>query len=413
MSPRQCRLLAGIAALFIAACGPSRLSQQDLSRQLASPDNRLQPDIAIYHTPDSSLLYFSLRTSELLFVKIEDTVRASLKVRYQLHASFEAAALLDSASLHFTVYPDSLGDLLKTHMTFRMPQEGKGVIRVFVSDEFRKKESEWIYEVNRTPAMLQQQFLLSDSSGIPLVRNFVRPGEFFYITSQMFGNSSLLVRCYFRTFNIPAPPFSKTPDPVFSLRQDSLFSYRTGDALRLESPGIYHFQADTSLKTGFTVFVFDTWFPEIKSPDQLIEPLRYLTMRKEYEELLKKPDPKVAAEEFWLKTGGINDRSKALIRIYYQRVQEANRRFTSYLPGWKTDRGMIYTIFGPPATVYRTESLEQWIYSLDSGGSVTFDFKRKGNPFTGNDFSLQRREEFDYPWYQSVERWRQGNISLR
>ena len=33
---------------------------------------------------------------------------------------------------------------------------------------------------------------------------------------------------------------------------------------------------------------------------------------------------------------------------YYQRIAYANEHFTSGIPGWKTDRGRIYIMFGPP-----------------------------------------------------------------
>jgi GWxTD domain-containing protein len=399
--------------LLLPACGPPRLSQQDFSSQLATPDNRLQPELTVYHTGDSSFLFFAVSTSDLLYKVVDDTARASFSIRYELHASFEATAILDSATYSYSLPADSSVSFIKGRFSFLPPPNGKAILKVNISDDFRKVNSERLQLVSNLPVNLQQKFVLTDTSGSTLVRNYVAPDEYFKLRSVVFGKASLLVRCYFRNFHHPAPPFSKAADPVFTFRPDSLFRNHEGDSLRLDQPGIYHFQPDTALKTGYTVFVFDPWFPEIKSPRQLIEPLRYITMRNEYEEMLKKPDPKKAAEEFWLKTGGRNDRSKALIRIYYQRVQEANRRFTSYVPGWKTDRGMIYVVFGPPGSVFRSQQLEQWTYNTESNGTIIFDFKPKGNPFTDNDFSLVRREEFDYAWYQSVERWRQGNISLR
>ena len=37
---------------------------------------------------------------------------------------------------------------------------------------------------------------------------------------------------------------------------------------------------------------------------------------------------------------------------YYRRVRFANEEFTQYKDGWKTDRGMIYILFGPPNQVF-------------------------------------------------------------
>lgn len=398
--------------LLIISCGPTRLSQQDMSSQLAAPDARLQPYFTIYQTADSTFLYGLVHTTELLYHIENDTAKALFSVYYELRPSFESALIHDSSTYYFPLLRDSVAGDFRFWFPIKKIPGVRPVLKLLVKDEFLKKESERILIPDFTANNLQQKFVLADTTGIPLVRTTVRPDETFTFISSIYGTASTLVRCYFRTFPHPAPPFSKKADPRFSFRPDSIFQYNVGNHLQLHREGIYHFQTDTSGKEGFTVFVFDPWFPEFKSPAQLIPPLRYLTMRNEYQEMLQKENPKEAAESFWLKTGGRNDRSKALIRIYYQRAQEANRRFTSYVPGWKTDRGMIYMILGPPASVYRSDNLEQWTYNTDNG-TITLDFKQILNPFTDNDFSLVRREEYEYPWYQWVDKWRKGNISLR
>ena len=39
---------------------------------------------------------------------------------------------------------------------------------------------------------------------------------------------------------------------------------------------------------------------------------------------------------------------------YYGRVWYANEHFDAWQPGWETDRGMIYILFGPPDEIQRT-----------------------------------------------------------
>ncbi|MBI4482803.1 MAG: GWxTD domain-containing protein [Acidobacteria bacterium] len=63
---------------------------------------------------------------------------------------------------------------------------------------------------------------------------------------------------------------------------------------------------------------------------------------------------------------------------YYRRIQYANERFASGIPGWKTDRGMTYIKFGPPD---RTESHPTGGHyqrmSWEGGGSTsTYPFER-------------------------------------
>ena len=63
--------------------------------------------------------------------------------------------------------------------------------------------------------------------------------------------------------------------------------------------------------------------------------------------------PKVALDDFWIKCGGNIDKARELIRIYYTRVFYSNYYFTSYKEGWRSERGMIYIIYGPPDKVYK------------------------------------------------------------
>ena len=43
-----------------------------------------------------------------------------------------------------------------------------------------------------------------------------------------------------------------------------------------------------------------------------------------------------------------------IMEEYYSRVWYANEHFDAWQPGWETDRGMIYILFGPPDEIQRT-----------------------------------------------------------
>jgi GWxTD domain-containing protein len=68
---------------------------------------------------------------------------------------------------------------------------------------------------------------------------------------------------------------------------------------------------------------------------------------------------------------------------HYRRIAYANQHFTSSEPGWKTDRGHMYIVYGPPdeidshpITAQRSYGIEVWTYrhvkGLGTGGSFTF-----------------------------------------
>ncbi len=54
-------------------------------------------------------------------------------------------------------------------------------------------------------------------------------------------------------------------------------------------------------------------------------------------------------EQFWLRRDPTPDtRANELVEEHYRRVAWSNDRFTAAIPGWQTDRGMVYIKFGPP-----------------------------------------------------------------
>jgi GWxTD domain-containing protein len=141
----------------------------------------------------------------------------------------------------------------------------------------------------------------------------------------------------------------------------------------------------------------------------MLEAVRYITSRREYDEMMENPNLRNAIDGFWISRGGNAEKSRLLIRHYYNRVQEANTLFTSFVEGWRTDRGMIYIVFGIPNTVYRNSSTETWIYGTpNSTLALNFLFTRVNNPFSDNDLVLSRSPIYESNWYRAVETWRQG-----
>ena len=56
---------------------------------------------------------------------------------------------------------------------------------------------------------------------------------------------------------------------------------------------------------------------------------------------------------------------------YYERIQYANEKFTSGIPGWKTDRGRIYITFGKPDSVDSRPSGGSYDRPISEGGGTT------------------------------------------
>jgi hypothetical protein len=105
-------------------------------------------------------------------------------------------------------------------------------------------------------------------------------------------------------------------------------------------------------------------------------------------------------------------RASALIKKYYGRVAEANRLFTIEQEGWRTDRGMLYCVLGPPAQMRNDRDTQIWYYDLSGNeGDNTFVFKRvirSGEGLTVEDYFLYRLAVYQRIWDRIVSKWRNG-----
>jgi len=134
--------------------------------------------------------------------------------------------------------------------------------------------------------------------------------------------------------------------------------------------------------------------------------LRYLTSNQSFSALEKQADFRNAVETFWLDIANNPDKGRKLIKDFYTRVRYANMFFTSYKEGWRTDRGMIYIVYGKPGVVYKSGHEEIWTYGFDrQHNSVDFKFKYVVNPFTDNDFQLIRIANYKDSWNRAIEKW--------
>jgi GWxTD domain-containing protein len=90
--------------------------------------------------------------------------------------------------------------------------------------------------------------------------------------------------------------------------------------------------------------------------DEAIEQLKYVAEKSDMKELKDSPKSERIQrfEEFWKEHDPTEGTEVNELRDeYYRRVEFANQSFSTFRDGWKTDRGMIYIIFGPPNDIER------------------------------------------------------------
>lgn len=87
-------------------------------------------------------------------------------------------------------------------------------------------------------------------------------------------------------------------------------------------------------------------------------------------------------EQFWERRNPIPGAAENAFKIeHYRRLAFANQHFASAIPGYETDRGHIYIVYGPPDEIDAhprngsVAAMETWLYhahSGDEGGVFTF-----------------------------------------
>lgn len=415
------RLVSTIAivALLCGCASSTRLNNANLAHLYHQEGVVLKPMFTIHHIDDEhSRVFFQASSDQLLYIKDTDennTYYAKLKVQYFLYDSFENSTILDSGNVF--INDKRIGTnikILEEQFDFKSkatPTHNSFVLRVILTDLNRKLSYENLFNIYRTDKQNRQNFLLKSHTGRVRFLNVVGLNEPFLLENNQ-NTKRYKVRYYNRNFPIALPPYASNSSVQFKYAADSIFTVNAKDTLKCQSHGFYHFQIDESSKEGFTVFCYKDEFPLVTKKKQLGEPLRYLTNSSEFRELKSVDDKdslKYIVDKFWLRSAGSISRGKMLVSKYYNRVEEANLYFSSYLEGWKTDRGIIYVILGPPSRVVRNSTSEIWIYGNENSSlEMNFNFAKIYNPFTDNDYALSRLNKFRYPWGQAIDAWRHG-----
>lgn len=250
-------------------------------------------------------------------------------------------------------------------------------------------------------------------TGFDELNTYLKEKRSFTFSTQLKDISTISGFAYFEGFNVARPPMAP-PDEAVSkdISIDSVFTVSKSDTIDFFREGLYFFQTDTSKLTGSAWRVVHPYFPKTVKMEQLVEVMTYITSDNEKSKILSASDQKKEFDSFWLDNTKSSNRASNAIRLFFQRVRNANEIFTTYKEGWKTDKGMIYIIYGPPDEVYKSKNdQEEWIYSRTSQlPAISFNFYRIKSIFSNNHYVLLRRKSYQTVWFQAVDNWRKGQI---
>lgn len=414
-------LILFIAVFFsLSSCSTTEnASNRNVAGIYMSGINLLEPDYKVFHENDTlTSFYFRLKSEDLLYTKkrADSTFSANVEVSYELVDELEQ--IIDSSTIRYSDFGQhNEKKFLEGLISLKTKLNSTYSLIVSFYDVNRDNLLKKKISINRTSVHNSQNFIAKDDSGNIVYKNHLLPNFRVHLQKSLSNNYNSGKISYFHVKHpIAKPPFSEAEkneniqlksDSILTLDFDSLNTVE----FTIDGTGFFLFQTNDDIKEGPAFFCFQNNFPEIGDLDNMIESMRYITTNEEYNGLLQAEDKKNAMDNFWLEIAGGSDRARTLIKEYFNRVEGANHYFTSYLEGWKTDRGLIYIIYGPPNIVYKSKDYENWIYGEENNVmSMNFVFYKSKNYLSNNDYILSRSAMYKNTWYRAVDTWRSGRI---
>lgn len=421
-------MLLGTAILY--SCGTVKQEEtdtRDLSYLYNPLRNRIHPRYQIYNNSDElSELTIKFFNNDLYFTEAnpEGVAQAEMLIIYRLYNMSQGRVAVDTGFYNIKIRRQQGNRQYTYTIPMKASAGSEYEAELVIRDLIRNSRIHAHLPFDKTSELSRNNFKVRGHfNKIELFNPVLRPNEFVNLHYR-YPVDSLFIMSLKADDRSPIPPSMLVPERSINMVPDTIIPLAYSDTLPLMFPqrGIYMCSIDSNRLEGFTFFNFGQEFPGMTEAETMIDPLIYLTNESRIEEMKNSDRVKVALDEFWINITGNLERSRELIRIYYNRVLYANYFFTSDKEGWRTDRGMIYIIYGPPDKVYKSPGGERWAYykkQVRRGWGMRykveddylyFRFRNRENPFTANDYTLVRSETVTTYWDEAVRTWLSGTV---
>lgn len=374
----------------------------------------LHPEFTVFHKDDEqSDLNIKLYPNEMKFVQAGDKqpLMSRIRIHYEMYSSYTNTQIQDSATIYLKLSKTKGNAPLASFIHVKIKKGTSCILAVEVLDMYSKHSAINIMGVKKMDDYSRQNYTASYMNHQTIFDSNVSADDTIFVEYKNPNLQKMFVSYYKRRFPLSLPPHivAETDSLLYKPDTTSVRPYTQSLEARQPQVGYYLYRCDTTVKEGFGLATFYKNFPFTKKPYELVDPLQYITTKKEFQKLKTQTNIKETLDSFWLKFGGTPDKSRELIRIYYNRVLYANLYFSAHTEGWRTDRGMIYLIYGPPYSVSRTDKQEVWNYSENrNSSSASFTFNKVDNPLTENYYVLKRMAQYQSSWQDAVMSWRSG-----
>lgn len=405
---REFLILIALLLLLGSACTPSRDIQ---NVAYLYSNNSIAPRMDMsnhYLGNDSTTIYWEIPSNNLRFHKAQ---QAHLLVFYEVKALVDDKAIFVD-SLSFTARPKKNLSREKVQFSKRiyLPAANRYLIKSAAVDATTKQQFRAELMIDKLSPTVESNYLLTSlADSMVYTASYAKQGTRLKIQHQKGDTIGFDVYFYRPISRLARPPFIQDVPPEKLPAAHNSFEIQ--QSITLDSLGLYLVRKKGQKVGGRSILSVASDYPKLTRARDMVECLRFITRKKEYERLLESENLKRSLDKFWLQRAGSPERGKVLIREYYGRVQRANQFFTTYKEGWQTDRGLIFIIYGEPDQVIKTGTAEHWSYvGTPSRPAIQFSFYRKPSPFTYNHYVLNRDMNYEAAWHQAVFEWRQGQI---
>ncbi|MBE3086152.1 MAG: GWxTD domain-containing protein [Bacteroidetes bacterium] len=426
-----CSLL--IITLFIATFSSCKTTQQtidskDLSYLYNPIKNPISPRYNVINQSDElSVLSVKFFANDLFFSEAnpQGVPTAMVLVTVKLFNISEGKLLADTAVYNISIVKETGKPEYVYNVPLKVEKGIEYLAEIKILDRLRLQVVQAFVPFNTLSYNNKYNFRAQGHfEKNELFNPVLRVNEYINLIYTRGPVDSLFISFYKPFREVPDPPSMLLPEKTLDYEPEQVVAIPYSDTMPIMFPreGIYLCSVGRNIKEGYTFLNLGASYPAMATPEVMIEPLVYLASQVEVATLRSAVKPKVALDDFWIKCGGNVDKARELIRIYYTRVLYSNYYFTSYKEGWRSERGMIYIIYGPPDKVYKTSEGERWGYrkpviKSSWGGRykvseeyLFFNFKKKENLFSDNDYYLSRSETLVTYWDQAVSNWRKGIV---
>jgi GWxTD domain-containing protein len=405
------RALAFLALVgWVAGCSSSKpLSKQNFDYQIDKTDG-IGAFGKAWYSKDSVICGVEVVFKKYKQMPIQEVLETRYFLVQEFYANYHSKKPLVSDTLKKARY-FSEGESGFFWIKLKKPDLDQGVLVVSFIERTSGRKTSLDFNMDFALNHAEDRIFLMDASGKkPMLHHYIRESDTVML-KQIDGRPTTYYLKYFPDPAQPSlPPMVVNFQPAMPVFT-AIYPVSSNQLLTFSDPGLYLIQEDTNRKDGLSLLVMPNQFPQYTMAEELITPLIYITTRDERTRLADSKQPKEALDNFWLKMGENKEIARKLIRWFYEGVEYSNQWFSFYKEGWKTDQGMIYTIFGKPDKVTKTDFGQEWLYTRNASfPQFSFYFDRKPSVFTQNNYELRRFEEYERFWYPTVEQWRKATV---